>query len=162
MNKNTVQRFELADLVLQYDFTTYALLCRNAEDGRNLWIRKIEDGGFILEVQEDDAKVYISFESGEKCGQFIALMKADGSTCWFIPGRAFMFRLFMNSIFLIFTDENDDFFLIRVSADTGEKFWYHCVNAGLSLYTINSKEVILEYTDGNVEVLSSSTGLSVR
>ena len=162
MNKNTVQRFELADILLQYDYDSFTLLCRSIGDGRNLWIRKIEDGGYILEVQEDYCRIYISLESGEKNGQFLTLWKTDGSTCWFIPGRAFMFRLFMDSVFLIFSDENDNFFLLKVSADSGKKFWHHCVNDGLSQYTINSEEVILKYTDETVEIFSSRTGLSLR
>jgi len=162
MNKNTVQRFELADFLLQYNYETYILLCRNLKDGRNLWIRKIEDGGYILEVQEDGARIYIILESGEKSGLFLALRKTDGSTCWFIPGRAFMCRLFLDSVFLIFADEIDNFFLIKISADNGEKIWHHAVNTGLSHYTINSREVVLEYMDENVEILNSSTGLSVK
>lgn len=162
MKRNTVQRFELADFLLQYNYETCILLCKNTEDGRNLWIRKIEDGGFILEVLEDDEKIYLNLESGEKSGQFIALGKTDGSMLWYIPGKAFMCRLFLDSVFLIFSDENDDFFLIRVSAVTGDKLWHYRVNNGLALYTINSEKVILKYNDESLEVLDSNTGIPVK
>jgi hypothetical protein len=162
MNKDSIQRLELADLLLQYDYKTFTLLCRNIGDGRKLWIRKIEDGGYILNVMEDKEKIYITLESGEKSGQVLVLKKTDGSTCWFIPGKAFMFRLFMDSGFLIFVDENDNFFLIKVSSDDGKKLWHHCVNDGLSEYIINQEEIILKYVDENIEVLSNSTGLSLR
>jgi predicted aspartyl protease len=73
-----------------------------------------------------------------------------------------MCRLFLDSVYLIFSDENDDFFLIKVLADNGKKFWHHVVDTGLSCYTINSKEVILQYIDEKIEVLNSSSGLPVR
>lgn len=69
-----------------------------------------------------------------------------------------MCRLFMDSVFLIFSDENDDFFLLKVSAVSGKKIWHHRVNADFVRYTINSEKVILKYNDANVEILNSSTG----
>jgi hypothetical protein len=162
MNKESIQRFELTELLLQYDYMTYTLLCRNKGEGKNLWIRKIEGGGFILDMAEDRDKIFISIESDEKSGQFIVLNKKDGLTNWFIPGKAYMFRIFLNSVYLIFVDGDDNFFLIKAASEDGGKIWHHPVNDGLSAYTINSESVTLKYADGRTSVLSSSTGELLR
>jgi len=158
MNKESIQRFELSDLLLQYDYNTYTLLCRSSGDGKNLWIRKIEDGGFILDMAEDRDKIFISIESDEKSGQFIVLNKKDGLTNWFIPGKSYMFRIFLNSVYIIFVDGDNNFFLIKADSEDGRKFWHHPVNEGLSAYTINKDVVTLKYIDGSTESLNSSTG----
>jgi len=162
MNKESIQRFELTELLLQYDYLTYTLLCKSLDEGKNLWIRKIEDGGYILDVNEDEDKIFISMESDEKSGQFIALNKKDGLTNWFIPGKAYMFRLYLNSVYLIFVDGDDNFFLIKASSNDGTKLWHHPVDDGLTAYTINNEVVVLNYINGSNEILSSSTGLPLR
>ena len=162
MNKESIQRFELAELLLQYDFLNYTLLCKSSVEGKNLWIRKIGDGGYILDADEDADQVFISMASGEKSGQFIVLNKKDGLTNWFIPGKAYMFRLYLNSVYLIFIDGDDNFFLIKVSSEDGTKLWHHPVNDRLHSYNINNETVTLSYTDGATEVLNSSTGLIVN
>ncbi len=159
MNKENIQRFELADLLLQYDFLSYTLLCKSSADGKNLWIRKIEDGGGILDADEDQNRIFISMSSGDKSGQFIALNKRDGLTEWFIPGKAYMFRLYLNSVYLIFVDGDDNFFLIKVSSEDGTKLWHHAVDNRLCAYNINNELVSLSYTDGRTEILSSDTGV---
>lgn len=158
MSKDTIRRFELTEHILQYDYHTHTLLCKDKEDGKNLWIRKIEDGGFILDLTEDRDRIFLSIESDEKSGQFLVINKKDGLTNWFIPGKAYMFRLFSNSVYLIFVDGDDNFFLIKTSSDDGSKVWYYPVHEGLSGYTINSKFVTLSYSDGSVEILDSNTG----
>jgi len=161
MNKESIQRFELSELLLQYDYLTHTLLCKSSGEGKNLWIRKIEDGGFILDVNEDRDKIFISIESDDKSGQFLVLNKKDGLTNWFIPGKAYMFRIFLDSVYLIFVDGSNHFFLIKAASEDGSKIWHHPVNDGLSAYTINSEIVTLKYIDGNVETLSSFTGESL-
>jgi len=162
MSKDSIRRFELTELVLQYDYLTHIVLCRNSGDGKNLWIRKIEDGGYILDVSEDKDRIYLSIESDEKSGQFLVLSKKNGLTDWFIPGKAFMFRLFLNSVYLIFIDGEDNFFLIKASAGDGSKLWHHPVHDGLSGYTINNESVTLAYYDGTVEILDSGSGEVIR
>jgi outer membrane protein assembly factor BamB len=158
MSKDSIRRFELTHLILQYDYQTHTLLCRNIDDGKNLWIRKIGDGGYILDVSEDKDRIFLSIETDEKSGQFLVLNKKDGLTDWFIPGKAFMFRLFINAVYLIFIDGDDNFFLIKTSAEDGSKLWHHPVHDGLSGYTINNDTVTLAYYDGSIEVLNSSSG----
>lgn len=161
MNKESIQRFELTELFLQYDYLAYTLLCRSIGEGKNLWIRKIEDGGIILDLSEDRDKIFISIESDEKSGQFLVLNKKDGSTLWDIPGKAYIFRLYSNSVYLIFVDGENNFFLIKASSDDGRKLWHHPVNDGLYEYIINNENVKLKYADGSTEILNSNTGMSV-
>jgi len=159
MKKESIQRFELTELILQYDYSNCNLLCRSLDEGKNLWIRKIEDGGYILDANDDGDKIFISMESDEKSGQFLVLNRRDGLTCWSIPGKAYMFRIYSNSVYLIFVDGEDNFFLIKVSSEDGTKLWHHPVNNGLSAYTINNEVVTLKYIDGTVETISSSNGI---
>ena len=158
MSKDNIQRFELSKLLLQYNLETYALLCKEKDNSKNLWIRKIEDGGFILDAAEDNERIFIAIESGDNSGQFLALGKTDGNIIWFIPGKAYMFRVFLNYVYLIFPDEEKKFFLIKVSVEDGKKIWHYRVDDQLSSYTINAKIVKLEYRDGNQEILDSATG----
>ena len=158
MSKDNIQRFELSEFLLQYNLETYALLCKEKDNGKNLWIRKIEDGGFILDASEDKERIFIAVESGNNMGQFLALEKTDGNIKWFIPGKAYMFRVFLNFVYLIFPDEANNFFLIKVSVEDGKKFWHYQVNENLSSYTINDKIVELKYRDGVREILDSKTG----
>ncbi len=159
MNKESIQRFELTDIFLQYDYTACTLLCKNAVDGKNLWIRKIEDGGFIFNILENKDKVFISIETEGNYGQFLVLNKRDGITSWFIPGKAYMSCLYCDSIYLIFADNNNDFFLIKTSTEDGSKLWHHAVEDHLAEYAINNNAVILKYLDGSTETISNSTGL---
>jgi outer membrane protein assembly factor BamB len=158
MSKDSIRRFELTDLILQYDYQTHTLLCRNIDKGKNLWIRKIGDGGYILDVSDDGDRIYLSIESDEKSGQFLVLNKKDGLTEWSIPGKAYMFRIFLNYVYLIFVDGDDNFFLIKTSSDDGSKIWHHPVHDGLSEYIINNETVTLKYHDGSAEVLNSGSG----
>jgi len=156
--KDNIQRFELSKLFLQYNLETYALLCKEKDKGKNLWIRKIEDGGYILDASEDSERIFIAVESDDKRGQFLALEKTDGNIIWFIPGKAYMFRVFLDCVYLIFVDEDSNFFLIKVSVIDGEKIWHYRVNEKLSSYTINKNIIELKYRDGNKEILESTTG----
>lgn len=162
MGKESIRRFELTGLILQYDYQNHTLLCRNADDGKNLWIRKIGDGGYILDLSGDEERIFLSLETDEKSGEFLVLNKKNGLTDWSIPGKAYMFRLFMNYVYLIFIDGDDNFFLIKTSADDGSKIWHHPVHDGLAEYAINSETVTLKYYDGTVEVLNSGSGEIIR
>ena len=162
MSKDNTQRFELSKLLLQYNLETYALLCKEKDKAKNLWIRKIEDGGFILDIGEDKERIFIAIEYGANSGQFLALKKSDGSIIWFIPGKAYMFRIFLDYVYLIFLDEYNNFFLIKVSAEDGRKIWHYKVNEKLSSYTINERVIELKYFDGNKEIIDSATGELIR
>jgi len=127
-------------------------------EGKNIWIRKIEDGGFIAGAVHDEDNFYISIESGDTSGQFIAINKTDGSTRWIIPGMAYMSQLYRDSIYLIFIDENEQFFLIKAKKADGSKVWHYQVDEELYQYTINRNRITLKYHDGRIDILNSESG----
>ena len=157
-----MQKFELNEYLIQYDPETFILLCKRKPEGKNIWIRKIEDGGFIAGAVHDEDNFYISIESGDTSGQFIAIKKNDGSTRWIIPGRAYMFQLFRNSIYLIFIDENEHFYLIKAETADGSKEWHYQVDEDLYQYTINKDRITLKYHNGRVDVLNSKSGFLLK
>jgi hypothetical protein len=158
MKAGNIQRFELNDFLLQYDFTAGVLLCKSISLSKNLWIKKIEEGGIILDVIESDAIFFIAFEYNDTDGIFLAINRSDGKTAWFIPGRAYMYRVFGEFIFLIFIDEEGRYFLIKSSCAEGGIIWHHEVDIGLAEYTIRSDYLLLVYRDGRKEVLDMETG----
>jgi outer membrane protein assembly factor BamB len=158
MSRGILQRFELNEYLIQYDPDTFILLCRRMPEGKNIWIRKIEDGGFIAGAVHDEDNFYISIESGEMSGQFIAINKTDGSTRWIIPGKAYLFQLFQDSIYLIFVDENEKFYLIKAKTEDGSKEWHYQVDEELFQYTINRDRITLKYQDGRIDILNSKSG----
>ena len=162
MKAGSIQRFELNDFLLQYDFAAEVLLCKSIASGKNLWIKKIEDGGIILDVVEGDDFFYIAFEYNDTGGLFLAIKKSDGKTGWSIPGRAFMYRLYCGFIFLIFIDGDGRYFLIKSSGAAGGIIWHHEVGADLAEYTIKRDYVSLVYHDGRKEVLDMDTGAEIE
>lgn len=150
------------DFLLQYDFTASVLLCKSISAGKNLWIKKIEEGGIIPEVIEDDALFFMAFLYNDTDGLFLAINKSDGKTAWSIPGRAYMYRIFGEHIFLIFIDEEGKYFLIKSSCSAGGIIWHHEVDIDLSEYTIRNDYVSLVYSDGRREVLEMNTGNPVE
>ena len=157
-----MQRFELSKYLIQYDPGNFILLCRKMPEGKNLWIRKIEDGGFIAGAVHDEDTFYFSIESGDKSGQFIAINRADGSTRWIIPGKAYMFQLYDDSLYLIFVDSNDIFYLIKVKITDGSKVWHYRVYEDLYQYKINKNRITLIYHDGRTDVISSESGFLIN
>ncbi len=158
MKAGSIQRFELNDFLLQYDFTAEVLLCKSISSSKNLWIKKIEEGGIILDVVEGDALFYMAFEYNDTDGLFIAVNKADGKTAWSIPGRAYMYRIYGNFIFLIFIDDEGRYFLIKSSCCAGGIIWHHEVDIDLAEYTIRNDYISLVYMDGRKEVIDMETG----
>lgn len=158
MDKNSIQRFELPGHLLQYDFSACMLLCKSPGDGRKLWIKKFDDCGYIIDADEDDKNIYISFGYDDRSGVFVAVDKKNGLTRWSIPGRAFMFRVFSAAVFIIFSDAEGRFFLIKTSSADGSKIWHHQVEDSLHSYTINERTVRLDYYGGGTETLDSRTG----
>lgn len=149
------------DFLLQYDFDTGVLLCKSIPGAKNLWIKKIEEGGIILNIVEGDALFFIAFEYSDTDGLFLAVNRSDGKTAWSIPGRAYMYRIFGSFIFLIFIDEEGSYFLIKSSCSEGGIIWHHEVDIDLAEYTIRSDYVSLVYGDGRKEVLDMATGAEI-
>lgn len=153
------QIFEMKRNSLIYDQGKSILLCRLKTHGkRKLWARKVNDVNYISSVIEDDEKFYISFESGEKSGQFLAIHKENGKTKWYIPGKSFLQVLFDEALYLIFIDEQDRYYLIKVRRDNGKTVWHHLVDADLSEYRFKGQRIRLYYTSRKFETISAASG----
>jgi len=156
-NKNS-QIFRMDANLIYFDYSTNVLLCKDIENKRKLWIKKIDDPGIINDVIEDDMRFFIAFESGEKSGIFLVLSKKDGSTLWDIPGRAYMYRIFLDYIYLIFIDDSERFFLIKAEISDGSLIWHHNVSEDLCEYVINPSGIVLNYLNGYREKIDIETG----
>lgn len=151
------QIFEMKRNSLIYDQAKSILLCR-LKKGNKLWARKVNDVNFISSVIEDDEKFYISFESGEKSGRFLAIDKKSGKTGWYIPGKSFLQVLFDGSLYLIFIDDQDRYYLLKVRRDNGKSVWHHRVDADLIEYRFKGQRIRLYYTSRKFETISAATG----
>ena len=150
--------FELKDSKLIYDQERSILLCRLKKDGKKIWAKKIYDINYISNVIEDSGKFYIACESSENSGELLAVYKDDGKTGWFIPGKSFLQVIFEGYIYLIFIDEKNIYYLLKVDIDAGTTKWHHMIKNDLTDYTINEKSIELRYVSGKYETLSTSTG----
>jgi outer membrane protein assembly factor BamB len=156
---NNSQIFEMRRNSLIYDQVKSILLCRLKTDGnRKLWARKVNDVNYISSVIEDEEKFYISFESGEKSGQFIAIYKENGKTGWYIPGKSFLQVLFGGALYLIFVDEQDRYYLIKVRRDNGKTEWHYRVDGDLCEYRFKGQRIRLYYSSNKFETISALTG----
>ena len=156
-NKNS-QIFRMDENLIYFDYSSNVLLCKDIENKRTLWIKKIDDPGIINDVIEDDIRFFVAFESGEKSGVFLVLNKNDGSTLWDIPGRAYMYRIFLDYIYLIFIDDSEQFFLIKAAIQDGSLIWHHNVSQDLCGYIINPSVITLDYLNGHREKIDIETG----
>jgi len=161
MDNKNAQIFRMDEHVLYYDYHSGVLLCKSIESGRNLWIKKMEDPGIISGAIEDEDSFYIAFESGERSGVFLTLNKKDGATLWDIPGRAYLYRIFLDYIFLIFIDDAGTFFLLKVSVSEGTISWHHNVTEDLHEYVINREFLLLNYLSGKTEKIDIKTGITI-
>jgi outer membrane protein assembly factor BamB len=156
------QTYNLGGDELHFDAEKSILLCRDLKNGANRWIKKISGIGYISSVIEDADRYYLSGESSDTTGFYLALDKKEGTTMWSIPGKAFMNALHDGSLYLIFPDENNIFYLIKVDSATGRKEWHHPVGQDLREYSISGTRVTLEYNSGEREILSPTSGRPIR
>jgi outer membrane protein assembly factor BamB len=149
--------FQLEKISLSYDPEKSILMCKG-ENGKNLWAKKLNDIAAISEIEEDPDTLFISSEIDEKRGQFIAISKDGGNTKWHIPGRALFQKIFGIFIYLIFIDDENQYYLIKVDRSTGEKIWYFRVDEDLSEYSFRNDRILLKYESGKEEKISTDTG----
>jgi outer membrane protein assembly factor BamB len=159
MTSNLSQFFTLGESELRFDPARSTLLCKNIEKGSNTWIKKLPGIHAIITAIEDERRYYLSCESHDISGMFFALDKENGSTHWSIPGRAFMNVLHCGHLYLIFSDESNMFYFIKVDRETGSKAWHHKVTGDLMHYTIGSEKITLVYASGRQESISPANGL---
>ncbi|HOO70816.1 MAG TPA: hypothetical protein PK926_03565 [Spirochaetota bacterium] len=152
------QIFTFGSDELLFDTAKSILLCREVEKGTNKWIKKLAGIFSIGTVIDDKESFFLSCESSDFTGEFLALNRTDGTTLWSIPGKSFMNVLHQGNLYLIFSDDKKLFYLIKVDKSTGHKLWHHQVSNDLENYTINSREVSLNYCSGKKEIISSDTG----
>ena len=156
------QTFEMENGMLCYDSGKSILLCRALKSGRNLWIKKIPGICLIDSVTEDATRYYLACETDDVHGLFLALAKATGATEWFIPGKAYFQILFDGYLYIIFTDGNSEFYLIKADRSDGKKIWYHRVRDDLCEYGFRSDRILLKYGSGRSETLSPLTGIAIH
>lgn len=154
-----VQPFEMRETVLVYEPMKSILVCKESSGERKkLWVKKLLEGSVVLGAVEDDARYYVALQSGDASGQFMALERASGATSWFIPGRAFLQILFDCFLYLIFIDERERYFLLKVDPGSGSAVWHYSVEADLCEYSFTKKRVYLHYASGRREAVSLESG----
>jgi hypothetical protein len=85
MNLN-LQTFSLSDCQMRFDMEKSLLLCRDHEEKKTFWIKKLNEIRRISGITEGGDKFFLSCEMEGNTGRFIALFREDGKTAWFIPG----------------------------------------------------------------------------
>ncbi|MFH0975785.1 MAG: hypothetical protein V1874_08370 [Spirochaetota bacterium] len=160
MKRNiNVISFEMEGSELRFDPETSILLCRLKAGGRKLWVKKLNDL-FVSDIIEDSRRYYIACGSGEINGQFLAVKKESGSTSWFIPGRSFLHLLYKGFLYLIFADDKNNFYLLKVHVSNGKSAWFHPVDADLKEYVFMGNKIKLKYLSNKFEIISVKNGKS--
>ena len=155
-------RFEMSDRILYFNRENATLLCKTDDDSKNLWIKKIDEIYHINDIIEDEDNYYLSCERDDTSGYYLAVSKGNGSTRWFIPGKAFFQILYEGFLYLIFIDEDGLFFLLKVERKDGSKVWFHKIEEDLSEYSFRNDRIKLIYISGKIELISPKTGLVKR
>ncbi len=158
MDKTFSQIFEMKSGILCYDSEKSILLCKEPKGEKNRWVKKIDDVKLLGTVLEDPHSFYLPCESGETQGYLLAIDKSDGSTKWFIPGRAYFQIVYDENLFAIFSDERNDFYLLKVDPSDGTKIWHRRVGGDLCEYSFRSDRILLKYSSGKTEKISPVTG----
>jgi outer membrane protein assembly factor BamB len=143
---------------LQYDRLKSILSCLFIGNGKKKWVKKIRDITSIHSIIEDEERYYLSCETDDITGKYLALDKSDGTTAWLIPGRAFINVLYEENLYLIFADEDNLFYLLKIDKTEGNKIWHHKVDTDLAEYSFTARRIQLDYHSGKKEILSPATG----
>ena len=162
MEKINSQIFEMYAGILRYDGDKSILLCKAADGNKNLWVKKLHDVSLVEAVAEDGDRYYISCESADIRGFFLALSKGTGETEWFIPGKAYLQVIFDGYLYAIFSDERKRFYLIKVERTDGNKIWHHEIGGDLCEYRFRRDRITLTYGSGRLEHISPATGIIVN
>jgi hypothetical protein len=162
MKTLNIQTFEMKNAVLRYDMDKSILTCGTKYNDRKLWVKKLNDLYSVSGIIEDDKKYYLACDSGEINGQFLAVKKQDGTTEWFIPGKSFLHVIYNGFLYLIFADENNRFYLLKVHLSNGKSSWFHHIEQDLSEYSFADNKITLHFLSGEREVLSVANGQPVQ
>ena len=158
MNQTLNTVFQDARHLLQFNPHKGSLRCSDYRSGEIIWIRRLDDAEYIAGVLADNLSFYVPVESGDKQGIFLCLERETGETRWHIPGRSLMQLVYDGFLYLIFIDDQQRYFLLKVALDNGATAWYHQVEEDLTGYSFKGDIITLEYASGNVETLDASSG----
>ena len=161
MEQSYSQNFELGARTLHYDCGKSILLCKDSKSGKNLWIKKLSDISRIDTVIEDSSRYFIACETDDIKGYYVAIDRETGATAWFIPGKAYFHIVYNNDLFIIFTDEKNDFYLIKADCSDGRKMWHRRVANDLCEYRFAGDRIMLTFDSGKQENISSLTGITI-
>ncbi|HDP80942.1 MAG TPA: hypothetical protein ENN21_08890 [Spirochaetes bacterium] len=155
----TLQRFSLGEYVLVFDLDRSILTCRARGEGqKKIWGKKLKDVHYVERVLEDAEKYYVACENGEHTGLFLALHRDTGATAWFIPGKSFLQIIYGGYLYLIFIDDREDYFLLKVDREDGRALWHHRVEDDLYEYCFNDGVITLKFGSGLTKSLDLGTG----
>ena len=149
-----MRTFNCNDTALVFNDEMCAIVCVTQPEGRKLWVKKFTEPVAIQNVLFDDAFYYVACRTGEAEGMFLSLVKSNGFTRWFIPGRTFLEVLYDGFLYLIFVDEQDRFFLIKVNCEDGSKVWHQQIDDDLYYYHFKDEGIILHYASGKKEMIA--------
>jgi len=153
--------FNMKEDILSYDTDRSLLVCRSTSGNVKRWLKKLENITFIASIIEDSERYYVMGESAETLGEYHALDKSDGSSTWFIPGRAFFHIIHAGYLFLIFIDEKNLYWLLKVDTVRGTTIWHHRVDADLEGYRFRRNEITLTFRSGARTKLDTETGREI-
>lgn len=146
--------FTCNDTTILYNPDKCTLLCVSNPDGKKLWVKKLSEPVAIQNVLCDDLFYYIACRIGDTHGMFLTVARSNGSTMWFIPGRTFLEVLYNGFLYLIFVDEDDRYFLIKVEREEGAKLWYQQIDSDLYYYHFKDDGILLHYASGKKEKIT--------
>jgi outer membrane protein assembly factor BamB len=161
MNLSSSIKYPMHNNLLFYDYKKALLLCKSNNMKEDLWMKKLNSSCTIDNIIEDSKRFYINCTSNETSGEFIAVNIKTGKNEWIIPGKSFFEKIYEGDLFLIFIDENNLYFLIKVDCDTGEKIWHFLVEDDLIKYIFSDNKLELIFKSGKTNVLSIYTGKKI-
>ncbi len=156
-----VQKYTVEGGSLSFNFDKAVLTCMEELPlPRKKWVKKLNQVQAIGNILEDDQRYYISCVGDDIYGSFLAIYKDNGSTAWYIPGKSFMQVLYGGYLYLIFVNEESEYYLIKVECKEGKPLWHHLVEEDLYFYHFTERHIILHYTSGRRELVAPSNGES--
>ncbi len=155
----TKQYFTMNGNELVFDRSKSILTCKSiADESRKLWAKKLEEVLFLEKVIEDTDKYYVACGIGEHSGRFIALDRKTGVTEWFIPGKSFLQLLYEDYLYLIFVDDREAYYLLKVDRSDGASVWHYRVETDLCEYCFKKNSLTLWFQSGRTETMDIRSG----
>lgn len=148
-----MMQFDCKETLIVFHPEKHAILCIGRQDGRKLWAKKLHEPARIQNVLFDENFYYIACTMGDTQGMFLSLSKSNGSTVWLIPGRTFLEVLYQEYLYLIFVDEHEQYFLIKVECGGGSTVWFREIDSDLYYYHFKDDGIAFHYASGKKEMI---------